>query len=178
MVDKPGRSTRPIRGDRVEGVWFSCAPRRRQADELVTGPRVGAGGHRPARAAGQTVALVGETGAGRSTLAKLVARFMTRSGVGCWSTDTTRKLRAQALRSQLGIVPRGIPVLGHDRDNIAFGRPDASDEDIAAAAPSAPTCSSTGFRPARHRGRRARRGPLGRTAADRRLRALLAEPRI
>jgi ATP-binding cassette subfamily B protein len=86
--------------------------------------------------AGQTVALVGATGAGKSTFAKLVARFYdpTEGRVMIDGHDL-RNVAAQSLRSQLGIVPQeGFLFSGTVRENIAFGRPDASDEDISAAA--------------------------------------------
>ncbi|MGI8726996.1 MAG: ABC transporter ATP-binding protein [Solirubrobacterales bacterium] len=84
---------------------------------------------------GQTVALVGETGAGKSTLAKLVARFYDpQEGRVSIDGHDLRKLRADALRSQLGIVPQeGFLFSGTVRENVAFGRPDASEEEIAAA---------------------------------------------
>jgi ABC-type multidrug transport system fused ATPase/permease subunit len=85
---------------------------------------------------GQTVALVGETGAGKSTFAKLVARFYDPT-VGRVLVDghDLRDVQAQSLRSQMGIVPQeGFLFSGTVRENIAFGRPDASDEEIAAAA--------------------------------------------
>jgi ATP-binding cassette subfamily B protein len=85
---------------------------------------------------GQTVALVGETGAGKSTFAKLVARFYdpTEGRVLVDGRDL-RDVRAHSLRSQMGIVPQeGFLFSGTVRENIAFGRPEASDEEIAAAA--------------------------------------------
>jgi ABC-type multidrug transport system fused ATPase/permease subunit len=86
--------------------------------------------------AGQTVALVGETGAGKSTLAKLVSRFYDpQEGRVLIDGHDVRDLRAQALRRQLGIVPQeGFLFSGSIRDNIAFGRPDASEEEIREAA--------------------------------------------
>jgi ABC-type multidrug transport system fused ATPase/permease subunit len=85
---------------------------------------------------GQTVALVGETGAGKSTLAKLVARFYDpQEGRVLVDGHDLRDLRASCLRSQLGIVPQeGFLFSGTVRENIAFGRPQASDEEIRAAA--------------------------------------------
>jgi ABC-type multidrug transport system fused ATPase/permease subunit len=86
--------------------------------------------------AGQTVALVGATGAGKSTFAKLVARFYdpTEGSVRIDGHDL-RSVAAQSLRSQLGIVPQeGFLFSGTVRENIAFGRPDATDEEISAAA--------------------------------------------
>ena len=86
--------------------------------------------------AGQTVALVGATGAGKSTLAKLVARFYDpTSGQVLVDGHDLRSVTAESLRSQLGIVPQeGFLFSGTIRDNISFGRPAASDEEIAAAA--------------------------------------------
>jgi ABC-type multidrug transport system fused ATPase/permease subunit len=86
--------------------------------------------------AGQTVALVGETGAGKSTLAKLVARFYDpQHGRLLVDGHDLRGLSSKALRSQLGIVPQeGFLFSGTVRENIAFGRPDAGEEEIRAAA--------------------------------------------
>jgi ABC-type multidrug transport system fused ATPase/permease subunit len=86
--------------------------------------------------AGQTLALVGETGAGKSTLAKLVARFYDpqRGAVRVDGNDL-RDVTQRSLRRQLGVVPQeGYLFSGSVRDNIAFGRPEASDVEIAAAA--------------------------------------------
>ena len=86
--------------------------------------------------AGQTLALVGETGAGKSTLAKLVARFYDpQQGTVRIDGHDLRDVTQESLRRQLGIVPQeGFLFSGTVRDNIAFGRPDASDVEIAAAA--------------------------------------------
>ncbi len=85
---------------------------------------------------GQTVALVGETGAGKSTFAKLVARFYDpSSGRVLVDGHDLRTVAAQSLRSQMGIVPQeGFLFSGTVRDNISFGAPDATDDEIAAAA--------------------------------------------
>ncbi|HLM28148.1 MAG TPA: ABC transporter ATP-binding protein [Thermoleophilaceae bacterium] len=87
-------------------------------------------------APGQTVALVGATGAGKSTLAKLVARFYDPTqGAVLIDGHDLRGVTERSLRSQLGIVPQeGFLFSGTIRDNIAFGNPDASDEEIMAAA--------------------------------------------
>ncbi|HEX4363399.1 MAG TPA: ABC transporter ATP-binding protein [Solirubrobacteraceae bacterium] len=85
---------------------------------------------------GQTVALVGATGAGKSTIAKLVARFYdpTRGTVLVDGHDL-RTVTQASLRSQLGIVPQEAFLFsGTIADNIAFGRPGATDEEIRAAA--------------------------------------------
>lgn len=86
--------------------------------------------------AGTTVALVGHTGAGKSTIAKLLARFYDPSG-GRITLDGVdlRDLEQRSLRSKLGIVPQeGFLFAGTVRDNIAFARPDAAEKEIVAAA--------------------------------------------
>jgi ATP-binding cassette, subfamily B, bacterial len=85
---------------------------------------------------GQTVALVGETGAGKSTLAKLVARFYdpTRGVVRVDGHDL-RDVSSASLRARMGIVPQeGFLFSGTIAENIAFGRPDATRAEVAAAA--------------------------------------------
>jgi ATP-binding cassette subfamily B protein len=86
--------------------------------------------------AGATVALVGETGAGKSTFAKLAARFYDPTeGRVLIDGHDLRSVTAHSLRSQMGIVPQeGFLFSGTVRDNIAFARPAASDEEVAAAA--------------------------------------------
>jgi ABC-type multidrug transport system fused ATPase/permease subunit len=86
--------------------------------------------------AGQTVALVGETGAGKSTFAKLVARFYDpSSGAILVDGHDLRGVTAQSLRSQMGVVPQEAFLFsGTVKENIAFGRPEATDEEIADAA--------------------------------------------
>jgi ABC-type multidrug transport system fused ATPase/permease subunit len=78
--------------------------------------------------AGTTVALVGHTGAGKSTIAKLLARFYDpREGRITIDGHDLREVTQASLRRQLGIVPQeGFLFAGTVRDNIAFGRPDAS----------------------------------------------------
>jgi ATP-binding cassette, subfamily B, bacterial len=85
---------------------------------------------------GQTVALVGETGAGKSTFAKLVARFYDPTlGVVRVDGHDLRDVAASSLREQMGIVPQeGFLFSGTIGQNVAFGRPDATPEEIAAAA--------------------------------------------
>jgi ABC-type multidrug transport system fused ATPase/permease subunit len=85
---------------------------------------------------GQTLALVGATGAGKSTLAKLVARFYDPDeGRVLIDGHDLRDVTERSLRSQLGIVPQeSFLFSGTIRDNIGFGRPDATDEDVRAAA--------------------------------------------
>ncbi|GGP67095.1 ABC transporter ATP-binding protein [Streptomyces melanogenes] len=86
--------------------------------------------------AGQTVAFVGETGAGKSTLVKLVARFYDPTG-GRVTADGTdlRSLDITAYRHRLGVVPQEAYLFaGTVRDAIAYGRPDATDAQVEAAA--------------------------------------------
>jgi ATP-binding cassette subfamily B protein len=85
---------------------------------------------------GQTVALVGHTGAGKSTVVKLLARFYDpTAGRVLIDGHDLRDVTAQSLRSQLGIVPQeSFLFSGSVRSNIAFGRPDAPLEDVVAAA--------------------------------------------
>ncbi|MCF3182529.1 ABC transporter ATP-binding protein [Streptomyces polychromogenes] len=86
--------------------------------------------------AGQTVAFVGETGAGKSTLVKMVARFYdpTSGRVTADGTDL-RELDLTAYRHRLGVVPQESYLFpGTVRDAIAYGRPEASDAEVEAAA--------------------------------------------
>jgi ABC-type multidrug transport system fused ATPase/permease subunit len=206
MVDKPdAKDPGQIRGEiRLEDVWFSYAVEGDRARESkvedvarmdgarsdgASGDGQGAEVEWAMRGvdlvvpAGQTVALVGETGAGKSTLAKLVARFYDpqRGRVFVDGCDL-RDLQSRALRSQLGIVPQeGFLFSGTIRENIAFGRPDASDEDIRDAARAV---GADGFIERFARGYETEIGERGvqLSAGQRQLvafaRALLAEPRI
>jgi ABC-type multidrug transport system fused ATPase/permease subunit len=87
-------------------------------------------------AAGETVALVGHTGAGKSTLGRLVVRFYEFSG-GRILVDGTdiRTVELTSYRRQLGVVPQS-PFLfsGTVADNIRYPRPDATDEQVRTAA--------------------------------------------
>ncbi|MGH3274386.1 MAG: ABC transporter ATP-binding protein, partial [Streptosporangiaceae bacterium] len=85
---------------------------------------------------GETVALVGQTGAGKSTVVKLVARFYdaTSGSVLIDGTDV-RDFDLGGYRRQLGVVPQETYLFaGTVRDAIAYGRPDATDAQVAAAA--------------------------------------------
>jgi len=86
--------------------------------------------------AGTTVALVGHTGAGKSTIAKLIARFYDpRDGRITIDGHDLRDVTQPSLRRQLGIVPQeGFLFAGTVTENIAFGRPDAAPEDVVRAA--------------------------------------------
>ncbi len=83
-------------------------------------------------APGETFALVGATGAGKSTIAKLVTRFYdpTRGAVRIDGHDL-RDVTLASLRRQLGVVPQeAFLFAGSVRSNITFARPDASDEEV------------------------------------------------
>jgi ABC-type multidrug transport system fused ATPase/permease subunit len=85
---------------------------------------------------GTTVALVGHTGAGKSTIAKLLARFYdpTEGRITIDGVDL-RDVQQASLRRQLGVVPQeGFLFAGSVAENIAFGRPDATEAEIVQAA--------------------------------------------
>jgi ABC-type multidrug transport system fused ATPase/permease subunit len=132
---------------------------------------------------GQTLALVGSTGAGKSTFAKLVARFYDpQKGKVLVDGHDLRGVQQRALRRQLGIVPQeGFLFSGSVRENVAFGRPEASLEEIESAIA---TVGATEFVTALPEGIETEVGERGvqLSAGQRQLvafaRALLAEPRI
>jgi ATP-binding cassette, subfamily B, multidrug efflux pump len=89
--------------------------------------------------AGQTVALLGATGSGKSSIINLVPRFYDVSqGAVVIDGRDVRSVCLDSLRSQIGIVLQDTTLFtGTIRDNIAFGRPDATMEDVIAAAKAA-----------------------------------------
>jgi ATP-binding cassette subfamily B protein len=102
----------------------------------TAGGREAIGGISLTVAPGETVALVGQTGAGKSTVVKLVARFYdaTSGSVLVDGTDV-RSFDLSGYRQQLGVVPQETYLFaGTVRDAIAYGRPDASDAEVEAAA--------------------------------------------
>ncbi len=87
-------------------------------------------------AAGTTVAILGTTGSGKSSLINLIPRFYdTTSGAIVIDGRDVRTVKIDSLRSQIGIVLQETTLFsGTIRDNIAYGRPDASDADVLEAA--------------------------------------------
>jgi ATP-binding cassette subfamily B multidrug efflux pump len=88
---------------------------------------------------GQTVAVLGTTGSGKSTLVNLIPRFYDVTG-GAVRLDgnDVRDVTLSSLRSQIGIVLQETRLFsGTVRDNVAFGKPDATDEEVFAAAEAA-----------------------------------------
>jgi ATP-binding cassette subfamily B protein len=139
MTDKPGAlDPGKLRGEiELEGVSFSYG--QSLGGGNGTGPEQEVWAMRDVSLhvpPGQTLALVGQTGAGKSTLAKLVARFYDpQEGRVLVDGHDLRDLKSSCLRSQLGIVPQeSFLFSGTVRDNIAFGRPDASEDEVRAAA--------------------------------------------
>jgi ATP-binding cassette subfamily B protein len=178
MVDAPdaidpGR----LRGEiELEGVWFSYG----EESEPVAWALEGVDLRVPP---GQTLALVGATGAGKSTFAKLVARFYDpQKGVVRVDGHDLRTVQQRALRRQLGIVPQeGFLFSGSVRENVAFGRPDASTEEIEAAIAAVGAANFVAALPEGLDTEIGERG-IQLSAGQRQLvafaRALLAEPRI
>jgi ABC-type multidrug transport system fused ATPase/permease subunit len=146
----------PIRGEiDFEDVSFSYQPRavrsRRAAADAAGAPAPASNGSEPPPdpgpalaldhidlriPAGQTVALVGATGAGKSTMAKLAARFYDPTeGRVLVDGHDLRGVKSGSLRSQMGIVPQEAFLFsGTVRDNIAFGHPEAQEQEIRSAA--------------------------------------------
>jgi len=128
LRDKPGALALPrLRGEiAFEDVTFAYSPGAEPAlrDIDLRVP------------AGQTVALVGSTGAGKSTFAKLAARFYDPTeGRVLVDGHDLRDVQARTLREQMGIVPQEAFLFsGTIRDNLAFGRPEATEADVEEAA--------------------------------------------
>ena len=127
VVDRPGAADLPrIAGHvRFEHVRFGYG----EGAEVLHGIDLDV-------AAGTTVALVGHTGAGKSTIAKLLARFYDpRDGRITIDGHDLRDVTQESLRRQLGIVPQeGFLFAGTVHENIAFGQPAATRDDVVAAA--------------------------------------------
>ena len=127
IVDRPGaRDAGPLRGDlRFEGVSFGYTPGRPVLKGLDL-----------AVAAGQTIALVGPSGAGKTTLCSLLPRFYdVQAGRITIDGIDIRDMTQDSLRGQIGIVQQDVFLFaGTFRANIAYGRLGASEADILEAA--------------------------------------------
>jgi ABC-type multidrug transport system fused ATPase/permease subunit len=127
ISDRPGARDLPPGDGRVryEHVWFEYAPGRPVLHDidLVLEP-------------GQTVALIGHTGSGKTTIASLVPRFydVTEGRLTIDGADV-RDIKLASLRREIGIVSQDPFLFSATvRENIAFGASDASDEDVVRAA--------------------------------------------
>jgi ABC-type multidrug transport system fused ATPase/permease subunit len=179
IVDRPGATPLPhIRGHvRFEDVHFAYGLRGGEVgEEVLHGIDLDV-------PAGTTVALVGHTGAGKSTIAKLLARFYEPRG-GRITIDgrDLNDVTQESLRHQLGIVPQeGFLFAGTVAENIAFGKPDASPSEIVRAAQTVGAHDfilrlEDGYET--QLGERGSRLSLGQRQLVAFARALLADPRI
>jgi ABC-type multidrug transport system fused ATPase/permease subunit len=174
VVDREGSRDLPrIAGHvRFEGVRFTYG----RGDEVLHGLDLDV-------PAGTTVALVGHTGAGKSTIAKLLARFYepTHGRITIDGLDLN-DVRQASLRSQLGVVPQeGFLFAGTVAENIAFGKPDATADEIVRAAQTVGAHEfvlrlEDGYET--QLGERGARLSLGQRQLVAFARALLADPRI
>ena len=143
IVDRPGAvDLVDSRGDvEFDGVTFAYA-----ADSLLSKPGDDDDGHRDILRdfnlhmhPGETIALVGRTGSGKSTVARVLARFYDATG-GTVRVDghDVRDLTLTSLRANIGVVLDEPFLFSVSiRDNIAYGRPDATMEEVVAAAEAA-----------------------------------------
>ena len=174
VLDRPGaRELAQIDGHvGFEGVRFTYG----RGDEVLHGIDLDV-------PAGTTVALVGHTGAGKSTIAKLLARFYepTHGRITIDGVDLNDVTQA-SLRRQLGVVPQeGFLFAGTVAENIAFGRPDATADEIVRAAQTVGAHEfilrlEDGYET--QLGERGSRLSLGQRQLVAFARALLADPRI
>ncbi|HZQ88611.1 MAG TPA: ABC transporter ATP-binding protein [Gaiellaceae bacterium] len=174
VEDRPGARDLPaIEGHvRFEGVRFAYG----RGDEVLHGLDLDV-------PSGTTVALVGHTGAGKSTIAKLLARFYepTAGRLTIDGFDLT-EVTQRSLRGQLGVVPQeGFLFAGTVAENIAFGKPDAHADEIVRAAETVGAHDfilrlEDGYET--ELGERGSRLSLGQRQLVAFARALLADPRI
>jgi ABC-type multidrug transport system fused ATPase/permease subunit len=174
VVDRPGAQELARIGGHVrfEGVRFTYG----RGDEVLHGIDLDV-------PAGTTVALVGHTGAGKSTIAKLLARFYepTHGRITIDAVDLN-DVTQESLRRQLGVVPQeGFLFAGTVSENIAFGKPDASSDEIVRAAQTVGAHDfilrlEDGY--ATQLGERGSRLSLGQRQLVAFARALLADPRV
>ena len=115
---------------------------------------------------GETVAILGATGSGKSTLVHLIPRFYdVNEGRVMLDGVDVRDMPLEQLRAQIGVaLQEAVLFTGTIRDNIRYGRPEATDEQVVAAAKAAQAHDFITALPRglRHAGRPARREPLRR----------------
>ncbi|MEE4120112.1 MAG: ABC transporter ATP-binding protein/permease [Paracoccaceae bacterium] len=127
VVDRPGARPLRVRGGEVvfDAVRFAYEPDR----QILKGVSLGAG-------PGETLAIVGPTGSGKSTIGRLLFRFYDVTG-GAVRIDgqNVRDVTQESLHAAIGVVPQDT-VLFNDSIwyNIAYGRPDATRDEVEAAA--------------------------------------------
>jgi ATP-binding cassette subfamily B protein len=131
--DAPGATPLPATGPlsvRLDDVSFTY--RGEGAEPVLRGVSLSA-------SAGQTVAILGATGAGKSTLVHLIPRFYdVSSGRVLVGERDVRELTQDSLIAAVGVVPQETALFsGTVRDNIRYGRPEATDEEVVAAAKAA-----------------------------------------
>ena len=175
LAEQPGIKDpeRPVRLERVRGdvafhdVQFSYVPERPVLPDLsVSVP------------AGQTVALVGTTGAGKTTIAKLIARFYdpTSGSVTLDGVDLRDLSQSELRRHVVMVTQENFMFDGTVADNIRFGRPDATDDGSGGGRRGGRRgpVHRRAARRLRHRRREARRPALGGAAAAGRVRARIS----
>lgn len=143
VAERPGAVDVPERGViEVDDVTFAYGERGAEGDGVVRGSGDGGGAAEPVLTdvslriePGERVALVGPTGAGKSTLAKLLARFYDpRSGAVRIGGVDLRQVTLRSLRERMVVVPQeGFLFAGTILDNVRVGRPEATDAEVEAA---------------------------------------------
>ncbi len=157
--------------------------RRRLVHLRRRGERRGAARDQPRREPGKTIAILGSTGAGKSTLVNLIPRFYdVSSGRLLVGGRDVRAVTQASLIAHVGVVPQeSVLFSGTVRDNIRYGRPEASDEDVVRAASAAQAHEFISKMPQGYDSRIEQRGANLSGGQKQRIaiaRALLVDPKI